>query len=153
MIENNMKRVLFALVLIVLPMILSSCSKNEEVSYFKEIVYTAEFSKNDGDSDLIIKGEYVDQKGKLVKVDEKLPFTIKLSEVPMGVKTGFKGYIYSVKASKLVGKITMTVKETTRGRGKEIYKNQRDVNLTTSKSTGFTNDELVKGTSFDFKEK
>lgn len=128
--------------------VLSACSKDsEESSGTRAVAYKAVIDRADGDADLILKGEYIDRQGKAVKVDGKLPFTISLSDVPATTKPAFKGYIFSIKASRLVGEIVMEVRDS---RGKAVYTDSKKIDLSTTRPTGFSSDELARETSFSF---
>lgn len=130
---------------------LNSCGNDkDEIAVSKTVVYEADFKQIAGNSDLYLKGEYTDATGKAVKVDAKLPFRIEMQNVPLAVKTGFKGYIFSIKASQLVGTIRMTV--TNQPANKTVYSNKSEIDIYTNASLGFSGEQLIKETSFHFSE-
>lgn len=145
-----MKTVVLSMILLALPL-LNSCSKDENnIPQYKDVTYEAKFDKIEGNSDLILKGEYVDQTGKKVSINGSLPFKVELKNVPLTVKTGFKGYVFSIKASKIIGVVKMTVKQMPMDR--VSYDNIHNIEATTNAQLGFTGEELKAKTSFDFSE-
>lgn len=130
---------------------LNSCGNDkDDVAVSKTVVYEASFKEIEGNSDLYLKGEYTDASGKIVKVDSRLPFRVELQNVPLTVKSCFKGYIFSIKATQLVGTVQMRV--TTQPVNNTVYSNKKDFNLYTNASLGFSGEELIKKTSFHFSE-
>lgn len=149
--ELRMKKILLVMMTLLSLSFLNSCvNDKDDVAVSKTVVYEASFKDIEGNADLYLKGEYADAAGKIVKVDSKLPFRVELQNVPLTVKSGFKGYIFSIKASQLVGTIQMRV--TTQPVNKTVYSNKSDLDLYTNASLGFTGEELIKETSFHFSE-
>lgn len=130
---------------------LSSCKKeSNEISKKnteKIVVYSASFEQKSGNGALYVKGSYVDQNGKTVTLDKELPFYLAI-KVPKTIKCSFQGYIYSVKATQLVGNIWMIVDNG----GKKIKQQNKRVDISTANSLGFSSDELKTKTSFNFIE-
>lgn len=132
---------------------LMSCDKSDNeaaVDKLKNIVYEVAVTTEEGDSPLILKGEYVNEKGEKVTVDTELPWKLTLKNVPSSIKGGFSGYIFSIKANSIVGTISMEVTQT--GNSRPIYSNKKVLNLTTNSNLGFTGAELKEKTSFSFTE-
>lgn len=132
---------------------LMACDKTEneiEADKLKNIVYEASLTTEEGDSQLILKGEYVDETGKKVAVDADLPWKLTLKNVSPSIKGGFSGYVFSIKANRIVGTISMTV--TPVGSSRPIYSNKKTLNITTNSDLGFTGAELKEKTSFSFTE-
>lgn len=145
-----MKKILLFFTISLLALSFGGCSKDDETMLTKTVVYEASFQESDENSELYLKGEYIDASGQKVKIDAPLPFKIEMKNVPVNIKTGFSGYIFSIKASYLVGFMKMTV--TQNSNNKTVYSNRSDVDLYTNASLGFTSEELKKETSFNFRE-
>lgn len=145
-----MKKILLFMMTLLSLSFLNSCSLSDEDATSKTVTYEASFEEIPGNSDLYLLGEYIDATGKTVKVDAKLPFKIVLRDVPMHVKTGFRGYIFSIKASYLKGTMQMTVNN--QPMNKTVYSNKSEIDIYTNASLGFDGDELKQETSFSFKE-
>lgn len=145
-----MKIVVLSMLLLAFPL-LNSCSKDEVYTpESKDVTYEASFKEIEGDADLILKGEYIDRTGKRISIDTVLPFKMELKDVPLNIKTGFKGYIFSIKATELVGTIKMTVKEMP---GERVsYDNISEINFITNNPLGFSGKMLKEKTAFDFFE-
>ena len=118
---------------------LMACDKTEneiEADKLKNIVYEAALT--------------TEETGKKVAVDADLPWKFTLKNVSPSIKGGFSGYVFSIKANRIVGTISMTV--TPVGSSKPIYSNKKTLNITTNSDLGFTGAELKEKTSFSFTE-
>lgn len=146
-----MKKILLLMMTLLSLSFLNSCGNDkDDMPVSKTVVYEASFQEIEGNSDLYLKGEYIDATGKAVKVGSKLPFRVELKDVPLSLKTGFKGYIFSIKASQLVGSIQMRV--TNQPGNKTVYTNKSEIDLYTNAPLGFTGEQLIKETFFHFSE-
>lgn len=145
-----MKKILLFMLTLLSLSFLNSCSLNDEDATSKTVTYEAFFEEIPGNSDLYLIGEYIDATGKTVKVDAQLPFRVVLNNVPMNVKTGFRGYIFSIRASYLKGTMRMAVEN--QPMNKTVYSNKSEIDIYTNASLGFDGDELKRETSFSFKE-
>ncbi len=140
-----MKR-LFVIIFLAAAFIAASCQKDDKSGNSSpDIIYSAEVSESTGD--MFIKGSYTDNAGKIVALNEKLPWRKELKGVPSGLEYSFKGYLFSVSTNRVLGRISMTV--TGNNTSKPLYNVRKNIDISTN-AVSFTADELKKETSFDF---
>ena len=143
---------LIALLLVASLSALSSCTSNDknEITTSKDVTYEVVIDKVEGDSPLYFKGEYVDASGKTVAIDAEVPVNIKLKNVPTNVRTGIKGYIFSIKATRISGYISMNV--IGNPGNKKIYDNKKSLDLNSGSALGFSSQDLQTKIAVDFHE-
>lgn len=145
-----MKKILILFTMALITLSFNSCGDDKDALLTKTVVYEVSFEEFEENSTLYLKGEYIDGLGKTVKVDQPLPFKIEMKNIPINIKTGFSGYIFSIKASSLVGFSKMTVQR--QPDNKVTYSNRSEIDIYTNASLGFGGEELKKETSFNFRE-
>lgn len=140
------------ILLSLLTLMFVGCSKGEDMSSgprsYKDIVYSVDMEIAESGSPYVVKGEYTDDRGNTVTVDNNTPWRIKLSNVPYGVPASFKGYVYCANTKKIVGTASMLV--TAAGSERVIYSTKQEYDL--YNSAGYTGESIKEATAFNFLE-
>lgn len=116
---------------------------------YRDIVYAVDMEIAESGSPYIVKGEYTDEQGRKVVVDNNTPWRVKLSNVPYGVAASFKGYVFCADTKKIVGSASMLV--TAAGSERVIYSTKQEYDL--YNDLGYTGETIKEATAFDFIEK
>lgn len=91
-----MKTIFKLIALILLPLGLWSCSSDEHANRETySVTYSAVQAKGHENLHITLKGSYIDAKGQEVQINEQLPFTITIDNMPESVRPRFKGVLYN----------------------------------------------------------
>lgn len=138
---------LFLLLLLAIPFVGCNSIKGTDTGpgSLKDVTYSVVMEPSSSGSPFVVKGEYIDENGKTIAVDQEAPFSVTVKNMPFAVKPHFEGYLFCIDTDKIVG--TISVSATASESGNVIFFSYKDLEL--SKNTGYTSEEMKEATAFD----